>query len=144
MSSQRKVGKLRCSRLGCTGVFILGGTKSSRQGMPLDSHRLPNAACWGSRLPARSVLLNAFAVQRSPPATPTPKPLLNSSLVLANFVSFASPQAARLTHFVARPLPTQPDLLGLRGVPLELAARSCERFGTRQAQRPLCSLPCFL
>ena len=36
---------------------------------------------------------------------------------------------------------TQPALLGLRGVPLELAARSCERFGTRQTQRPSCSLP---
>ena len=101
----------------------------------------PKRCLLGVSPSARSVLLNAFAVQRSPPATRTPKPLLNSSLVLANFVSFASPQAARLTHFVARPLPTQPDLLGLRGVPLELAARSCERFGTRQAQRPSCSLP---
>ena len=56
-----------------------------------------------------------------------PQTPLNSPIGLTNSVSFASPQAARLTHSVARPLPTQPASLSLRGDPFGLAARS---FGT--------------
>ena len=36
----------------------------------------------------------------------------NAGFVLADCVSFASPQAARLSHFIARPLPTKPRLCG--------------------------------
>ena len=48
------------------------------QAMPQDSHPAPGAACWGSRLSPRSVLLVACGTQRSPLATRTPKPLLNT------------------------------------------------------------------
>ena len=37
----------------------------------------------------------------------------NDGFVLADCVSFASPQAARLSHFIARPLPTKPRLCGV-------------------------------
>ena len=36
----------------------------------------------------------------------------NAGFVLADCVSFASPQTARLSHFIARPLPTKPWLCG--------------------------------
>ena len=40
------------------------------------------------------------------------------ALVETNSVSFASPQAGKLNHYVVSPPPTQPALLGLRGDPM--------------------------
>lgn len=42
------------------------------------------------------------------------------AVVLADDVSLASPQAAKLSHSVARPLPTEPASLGFGGSPLEV------------------------
>ena len=54
--------------------------------------------------------------------SPLKSPLLKTiNFVLADFISFASPWRASLTHCVARPLPTGPTSLGSGGGPIASA-----------------------
>lgn len=71
------------------------------------------SACWG-RLPQ----------------TPDEQP----PFVLANFVSFASPQAARLTRFAVPPLPAEPVSLGFGWGPLIFPGRRFSLFRHTAAQ----------
>ena len=62
-----------------------------------------------------------------------PKP---AAVVNASSISFASPQAAKLTHSAASPFPTRTASLGSRGGPkdfLDMAAPSVVKFNTDQA-----------
>ena len=79
--------------------------------------------------------LNSFSPSR-PIFNPKLSANYTTSFVLAISISFASPQAARLTHSAARPLPTEPASLGFGGVPL----KPC-RDDLVNGQVPLCLAP---
>ena len=95
-------------------ISQIAGTRK-RQAMQSGTHFAKTSAF---RLHGPACFMLVGALPQSPQNTEFV--FWNDGFVLADCVSFASPQAARLSHFTARPLTTKPRLCG---VPLPSAAR---------------------